>query len=267
METRELTNEEYHSTPGYLNSSLLKAFSKSVAHGKAYINKEFKTTPAMEFGTLWHSVMEGKTFKLFNPPINYKTDEAYDKTSKVYLDAWHYQSRNCNLIAKDDFEKIQAMQANFEKDYSLLQKGITAREVSIFAEVGEIHDEFGFKIRLDAMSDAHSFLIDYKTTSVDDLTKIKYDFAKYDYDLQMYLYKLVADTFYSKDFEFIFIFTQTVSPYESLAITAENMLNSGFVKFKKGIENYKKYLNNESPATAQRFSCNNNLNIINLEDL
>ena len=265
-------SKEYFEKTEYLSSSVLKEFYKSVGHGKAYLAKKKEPTPQMQFGTLWHALMEGKELLSFDAPINPKTGEPYGVTSQKYQDAYiNFQAGNpeATICSTSEMEKLQLMKANLMRDYAQIINLKGNHEKAIYIEQSQSFCEHPVKCLVDKLCIEQGIMFDWKTTSETDLSKVKWDFYKYGYDLQMFHYLKCVEALLPYDsFEFYFVFTQTVEPYESIVINAMSAYSSGEQKHNIAIYNYNEYLKGNHPPVASNFGGNKeNFYIVNLENL
>ena len=261
----KLNNEDYHNDREYLSSSILKAYAISYRKGKAYEEKEHTQTPAMLLGSEWHSLMEGKKLVNFEAPVNPSTGKEYGATSAIYLNAKEKVKQNLkeNEILTDNNQILSQMYLNLISDYEWINKGKIKNEVSYFDNNCEVFP-FKTKCRADRIIEngENIAIIDFKTTSLVDLNPrtIKREFYKWHIDIQLYIYHKLIKHMYGEDanVDFIFMFTQTVEPFESLAVRAWDLYEIGEENFNKAVIN----LNKKDGHLYENFE--NNYGIINL---
>lgn len=153
--------DAYHATDA-VSASLLKQIAKSPAHAKAYLQQQQEPTPAMLFGTAFHTcVLESERFD-----NEYAVFEGDKRTKDGKATYERLVSEGKTIISASDYATITAM-ASAIGDHpaaSKLVRGDGKTEVSMFWD----DDETGLacKCRPDIwlMRGAGSVIVDLKTT-------------------------------------------------------------------------------------------------------
>ena len=103
-----ITNEEYHGHKSSLSHSGLIKILKTPAHYQAYLNGEKKQTPAMAFGSAFHTaVLEPSVFEseyIVAPNVDKRT-----KAGKVQWEEFKEMANGKKLIDESDREKLMRM--------------------------------------------------------------------------------------------------------------------------------------------------------------
>lgn len=105
-----IENEAYHAGPG-VSKSQLDLLTKSPAHYIAGIAKKKDPTPAMVFGTLFHSfILEPETTKIVvAPAINKRTN-----AGKAELAEFEASNAGSWIVDQDEHDKLVGMKAAIE---------------------------------------------------------------------------------------------------------------------------------------------------------
>lgn len=244
-----LSNEDYHRGDGYrdyLSSTQLKAYAKSPKFAKFMLDNPQEETDAMRFGTLFHDLMAyasqidnalraydkwREDIAVFEPPENEKTGKPYGITTNAYKDAYEkfLQSNIGKTIASAEEVKlignmfvslIYNCGSTPEQVRKLLKWG--KPEVSIFYET---EDGIKIKIRPDLLTPKK--IVDWKTTTLDDLTEesINRAILRYDYHISAAMYQYVAKQVLGKWLDFYLVFVQKQEPYDCVMV---DMANYGY---------------------------------------
>jgi hypothetical protein len=269
-----LSNDEYHKGEKYIDywsSSNLKHYLRTPR--EAIFQKyhaEKKQSDALDFGTLLHDYLESKhvtgkpfDYKVFTPPTNPKTGEAYGKSTKAYQSALS-EIENPILekdmkIIEDIWKMIKQSHYRWYFEKVILKNGIA--EPSFFVEAG-VHK---YKYRADVLTD--KVIFDYKTTTKTNWTidKMNWVIRDYGYDISaaMYQYYEYERTGIWKPFHIIWIMKEP--PYDILIQDissfcyesfngAEPIVNSGALTFQKLKEQHELcQVSNQWPGIANQF--------------
>lgn len=242
-----LNNEEYHHGDGfkeYLSSSQLKAYAKSPKYAKYILDNPQDETEAMRFGSLFHTAMQlyqqygsidafYDAVAIFRPPVNPKTEQPYGATTKAYAEAY------AQFIAENE-GKVVASLAEVQQIDDMV--GVLVRpeiggataiqvtkllkwgksEVSIFHET---EDGVKIKIRPDLLTSKK--IVDWKTTTLDDLTEesINRAILRYGYHISAAMYQYVYHAVTDKWLDFYLVFVQKQEPYDCIMV---DMANYGY---------------------------------------
>ena len=254
---KDMSNEDYHSDKHYFSSSQLKEALNSPAHFKYYVmdkNSKKKSTPAMDRGTLVHTIV-------LEP---YKFDYEYrihagDLTPTGLIPAASQRAHDkeypgIKLITQDDYDFAKRARDNFEQypiaNELLFDKGCEY-EPSYF-----IHcEQTGLRLRVrpDCINIEKRYIVDLKTTRC----KSKIEFAKdanynFHYDLSAYMYVMAIyqATGVLCDFYWATVGTEDMCPTSIYKVSFDTM-ERGKGKFFKAIENIKTALTLPEQYRAQ----------------
>lgn len=271
LTVKGLPNEEYHRGEKYkdfLSSSELKYYliSPAYAHDKI-INQTEEDSPALRFGTLYHSAMEymsekGNTLDgwqhdclaVFTPPVNPKTQEPFGKLTKNYKQAFEEFSADKSNIGKiivaspEDLNDVLAM-----VNTALHKLGDTSTLLRRFLSWGEaevshfvFYEGLGFKYRPDLETPRK--IIDWKTCSSADLkeSSINRIIDTYGYGISAAFYQFFEHERSGVWKDFYWVFQSKERPYDAVIASAENWAYSvddeGLVSMGVGAQEFKKLL-------------------------
>lgn len=237
-----LSNEDYHHSPQYseyLSSSQLKWYMKSPRHYKYMLDHPQEETESMRFGSVFHSCMAGlaqgssvsdmlDSIAVFEPPLNKTTNKPYGANTAAYRDAYNdfvEKTQGSLIVTPEDKETLTAMLTSLmhncdttsEQVGRMLKRG--KPEVSIFHETEE-----GIKIKIRPDLLTRDKIVDWKTTTLDDLTEdsINRTILKYGYHISAALYQWIAHEVFGKWYSFILVFVQKQQPYDCVMVDMAN---------------------------------------------
>ena len=240
-----IPNEQYHHGEGfeeYLSSTQLKGYAVSPKFARFMLDNPQVQTAAMHFGSLFHDCMSaiaiGKTpeealdtIVTFEPPVNEKTGQPYGATTKAYKEAYEAfcaTRPEVKPTTKEEKETVAKMLhsllndcgATSEQVRKLLKWGDP--EVSILYET---EDGIKVKARPDLLT--RGKIIDWKTTTLDDLTEesINRTILRYGYHISAAMYQWVAKQVLGEWKDFYLVFVQKQEPYDCIMV---NMVNYGY---------------------------------------
>jgi hypothetical protein len=201
-------SKEYHAVKA-LSSHQLMDLYKSPELWKHKQSHPFEATDSMDFGSLVHClILNPQDFEaefIVSPKLDKRTKEG--KAAAAEFEA----SANGRIVVSvDQLEKAQAM-----RDRVLISP--TASELLEKAQTRELpmYYEFrGHKAKMKPDAFGPDIILDYKTTS--SLDGFKYDFKKYNYDLQAAWYRRGDSVFHNsmKKKDFYIIAQETVAPFQ-----------------------------------------------------
>ena len=203
---------------GKFSYSFLKNFALSPKHALAYINREFKETPAFTFGRLFHAVMADQVnqeFIIWNdmdrPELERTMASAKNKSWKRELIEQAMDS-NRSLISMDEWAVAQQMRESVEKN------PLGRRLLKANGEVELSYENDIFQGRADKVIHDQKLIIDWKSTMRLNPDYITYDIQKYHYDSQAAIYnKIIGDSNYSV----LLVFIEKSEPYDLLPVLIE----------------------------------------------
>ena len=168
---RDLSNEEYHGSFGWSSSQLKTLIEKTPAHLLSGLSTHKEPTANMALGTAVHSlVLEPATFA-----EEFAVSQKFDKRTKIgKAQAAEFEAANAGKILIDEvaLDKAQAMACSVLSDpyaSAILEGAVPESSVYWWYNTTDADDDTKFKtllkVRPDALSPAHSLVIDLKTTA------------------------------------------------------------------------------------------------------
>ena len=297
-----LSNERYHhgeEERKYLSSSSLKVYLKSPKAAKfALDNPTEEKSDALRFGSLFHDLMaccaehydNGTAaiqtwldgIAVFTPPKDEKTGQPYGTTTKAYKEAYEafLQANEGKTIAsQEEVDTVLKMNQSLLIDCGAtseqvckLLKWAKATEVSYFYKT---EDGIKLKVRPDLLT--RDKLIDWKSTSLDDLTEesIAKAIIKYGYHISLSMYQFVIHEIENKWYTPILIFVQKSEPHDCLMVDISEWCytyypDEDFVKPGVGAMEFQRLLklhtecvkNNEWPGAENTIEADGNTRIM-----
>lgn len=244
----DLSNDEYHHSEkykDYISSSQLKIYSKSPKAAKYAMEHPTDTVnPALKFGSLFHDMMAyfvqrkyspesiadyNKSLTVFTAPVNPRTENTYGTTTKQYKEALEAHlsalSDTASLVTDSDFALLSQMRtAIFESDSATSEQvkmlvNWGRPEVSIFYTT---EDGVKLKIRPDLLT--KNKIVDWKTTTLDDLTEdsLNRTILQYGYHISAAMYQYVCKQVFDKWMPFYLVFVQKQAPFDSIMVDMSN---------------------------------------------
>ena len=204
-----LPAEEYHSRPEISLHQLLE-YSKSPAHGEYKRLNPITPTPAMKFGSAFHSYVLDGTVSFFSqyaikPKVDGRTTEGKSALRKFYS-----ENEGKVDITEDDFRTIKEMTMTLDGE---LRHGRIIDFDKGDNEVSLILENEGVEVRSRIDSIQNGFLADLKTTDSahpDDFTKSIINFRYY---VQAAFYLDNAAICGIKADDFYFVAIEKTPPY------------------------------------------------------
>jgi len=231
LNTKQDTNEEYHSHKSISASGLKTIYKKSVKH---YLTAKFTESPAMALGTAVHTIMlEGQ--KQFDQ--DYYLMPKYDGRTKEgkQIKAKHEKLAGDRKQLRDtDMDIISGIMYNF-KQHDLAQKYCTGTvELSHYGTVNDI----AIRVRPDVFGD--NWIGDVKTCQDNSPLAFRRDLYKYAYHLQGVFYSDMLG-FPAENFRFITVETNYPYSVEVYAMD-EDMIKLGRQAYNMALNDWKFYL-------------------------
>lgn len=230
---RDITNEDYRSSKAYSRSDLFK-LSKSPAHFKWALDNPEPATPALMFGTAFHSfVLEPQKFDdeyIIVPKIDKRTKEGKVLMAQI-------EASGKIPLAEETAEQIKAMAASvMSNKYAAALISGGEHEQSYYWTDEQTGIEL--KCRPDCRTDlkSTSVIVDLKTTENADTESFVRSCIKYGYDLQAAMYKAGVEACEGKPHKFIFVAVEKSPPYACNVLEADEFL------IKKGRQDMQEYL-------------------------
>lgn len=297
-----LSNEAYHNQPpysDYLSSSQLKKLEVSPKAFRYALDNPEPQTDAMRLGSLFHDLMACSAehydngtkaiaewlrgIAVFEPPVNEKTGQPYGTATKAYKEAYEafLRANEGKTIATDEeLSQVQKMHqavlldcgATSEQVRKLLKWG--KPEVSIFYET---EDGIKLKVRPDLLT--KSKIIDWKTTTIEDLTEesINRTILRYGYHISCAMYQWVTFKALGKWLDFYLIFIQKQEPHDCIMVNMKwygyqyipdvDMVvpGPGAIEFQRLLDLYKKCKQNDEWPGAESFINGDRYRIMEIE--
>lgn len=191
----DLDSREYHADKSRLNASSIKIILRSPSHYKTSLSAESKSTPEMEFGTLYHTCTL--------------------EPEKVQED--------CNRLSKKAVEKLPEAQAMAlatlnTKLGSMIKEGKGEAEITIhWDEQFDLDGELVIvkcKARLDyTIIGNNVIIIDLKSTKDASESEFSKSIENFQYHISAFWYKRAVYAWLGRDSVFAYIACEKVDPY------------------------------------------------------
>lgn len=229
-----IDNKTYRNSEG-ISSTDLKKMTKSPAHFRYWKDNPQEDTHDLLFGRAVHKYVLEKDdfFKEFAvaPNVDRRT-----KAGKEQFALFEVENEGKDIITQDDFDKIKAM---YDALYAtpFVERLLSGeKELSFFVE--DEKTGLTVKCRPDCLSEIGdtNILIDYKSTKDASSDAFMKDAIKLNYDLQMAMYKEIAEKKLGKKYAVIFIAQEKTAPY------LVNILEANEYFLKSGADMYHTYL-------------------------
>jgi exodeoxyribonuclease VIII len=234
MDGIRISNKEYRNRDG-VSSTDLKKMTKSPAHFRYWKDNPQEDTHDLLFGRAVHKyVLEKDDFFTefaVAPNVDRRT-----KAGKEQFALFEVENEGKDIITQDDFDKIKAM---YDALYAtpFVERLLSGeKELSFFME--DEKTGLTVKCRPDCLSEIGdtNILIDYKSTKDASSDAFMKDAIKLNYDLQMAMYKEIAEKNLGKKYAVIFIAQEKTAPY------LVNILEANEYFLKSGADMYHTYL-------------------------
>lgn len=234
-----ITNAEYRGREG-ISSSELKKLMKSPLHYRHWKDNPQEDTPALLFGRAAHKyVLE--TYDFFT---EFAVAPVCDRRTKEDKETWAKfleESEGKDVITEEQFKQIEDMRtAAYATPFvsKLLMNG--EKELSFW---GTDEDTgLTIKVRPDCITEMNGqhILIDFKTCADADNMKFCRDSIKFNYDLQLAMYRDVLRQNTGHDYTVVIIAQEKTPPYATNVFQlSENYLQSGEELYKQMLKVYK----------------------------
>jgi len=224
---KDLTNEQYHGSFGTSSSSLKKLVKQTPAHLAYSQAHPMGSTDAMALGTAVHTLIlepeKAKSEILVMPDINRRTNAGREE----YENFMRFADGK-TVLTPDQFEAATAMAESVLTDpYASILLEDTVRESSVYwwYKCMDADDDTDYKemlkVRPDAISRAHSVIMDVKTCRDASLTTFSRDIHSMNYHLSAAMYlegvnqnqELLDELGHLAYSNFIFICVENTAPY------------------------------------------------------
>ena len=235
----KISNAEYRQREG-ISSSDLKKIAKSPAHYRYWKDHPQEDTPALLFGRAAHKyVLE--TYDFYN---EFAVAPVCDRRTKDGKEIWNKfleESMGKDVITEEQFKQIEEMRtAAYATPFvsKLLMNG--EKELSFWG----VDEETGLtiKVRPDCITELNGqhILIDFKTCSDAENMKFCRDSIKFNYDLQLAMYRDVLRQNTGHDYTVVIIAQEKTPPYVTNVFQlSENYLKTGEEVYKEMLKVYK----------------------------
>ena len=228
-----ISNEKYRANKAYSRSDLFH-MSKSPAHFKYALENPEPETPALLFGTAFHTyVLEREKFDrdyIVVPKVDGRTKEG-----KALLAQVNESGRV--MLSEEQFEQIKRMtESVMSNKYAAALINNGEHEQSYFWT--DSKTGIDLKCRPDCRTDLKnvSVIVDLKTTENADTDSFTRSCIKYGYDLQAAMYKQGIELCEGKPHKFVFVAVEKNPPYACNVLEADEFL------IKKGSQDMNDYL-------------------------
>lgn len=248
----DMSNEDYHGSPGISKSSL-DMVNKSINHllNRQEVRKE---TPQMVLGTAVHAaILEPNLW-----PDGFVRGPDADMRTKEWKDARSALPAGVKLMKPADYDKVEqmAVAALSHPDpvigYIKNMQGIA--EGSLFQR----HPQTGLliKCRPDFLSPEHKVIVDVKTTK----NASPEDFAKscgqFRYDVQAAMYTDMVTREFGGEWKFVFIAVENQPPFNvGVYVLSPQDLDFGSVIYNQDIAKYAQWYDGYETNTGYQEEC------------
>lgn len=230
---KQMSAEDYRNNEAFSRSQLFK-LSKSPAHFKYALENPEVETPALAFGTAFHSyVLEKDKFDneyIVAPKLDRRTKEGKALAAQI-------EASGKIPISEDTFAQIQAMaESVMSNKYAAALLNGGEHEKSYFWT--DKLTGLELKCRPDCRTDLRStsVIVDLKTTENADTDSFMHSCIKYGYDLQAAMYTQGVSEIEGKPHRFVFIAVEKTPPYACNVLEADNFI------IQKGTKDLNDYL-------------------------
>lgn len=243
-----LPNSEYHFSEkyrDYLSSSQIKAYLSSPKAARlAMLHPAEESTPAMEFGSLYHSAMQflasckdmdadeaadlwRKGLAVFTPPENPKTGQPYGTATKAYAEA-HTQflaeNEGKTVADAESAAKVREMVAALTDEGT--STGRMVRQLLQWGEAETSHfcEYNGAKYKWRPDLETRRKIIDWKTVSATELREdtVNRIIDTYGYAISAAFYQFFTHERTGQWKDFYWVFQSKEPPYDAVVVSAEN---------------------------------------------
>lgn len=255
----DLTNKDYHADKSYLSSSNIKELliSPRFYYYKNFVEKEKPSTPALAFGTMYHSYMESYintgSEDLFLSQYcdisenssfrNPKTGEIYGSSTKLFTEACTAANINPdNIITAEKLKQLREMKAVIWDcmELRVILHGSQAELSLIMQDFNGVPAKSRFDIF--KKTDKVIFIGDWKTCSqgVPIEEEAKKQIAEYKYHISAAWYADMCQQYFDLPVEFFWVFQEKEPPYDfDFYFASENQISTGETEYKQAIEMFK----------------------------
>ncbi len=261
VELREITNKEYQSDEDYERCTGLKLAYKSMFQYYEYKKGLTKDTPALSFGRLYHTVLEGQDkfsseFAVIDKLARPEPDKTMaSKMNKEWLEVitLRAEADGKQVCTMEDYEKAVKMRdvlnlfvaknesnEKFSVFNNIVETGVS--EMSLFCD-----DYLGVKVKCRSDLTLPYMLVDYKSVADASQHKIELEMLKWGWDIQVALYSDLHWMFQSKTNDipesirmpFYLTCQEKKEPYDFNFYNASDFYYTGKVRLLKAIANIK----------------------------
>ncbi len=240
-----LSSEQYHHAEpysGYLSSTQLKMYRRSPAAFRHAMDEPPQPkTDALRFGSLFHSLMECAAeysgqdalnswtddIAVFEPPVNPRTGEPYGAATKAYAEAYSdFVAGNATRTIATAAER----DAVLGMGRSLLGgDSDTSRQVLRMlgwgrSEVSHFIERDGMKLKCRPDLETKKKIIDWKTTSEEDLTEESVNrlILRYGYHISAAMYQDIVHEVTGVWKPFYLVIVSKSAPYDCIMVDMAN---------------------------------------------
>ena len=233
-----MTNKEYRMSEG-ISSTELKKIAKSPQHYKYWKENPQEDTPALLLGRAAHKyVLE--TYDFYNEFAVAPVCDRRTKEGKATWEQFVIESEGKDIITQEQFEQIDAMRTSAYATPFVSKLLSGEKELSFWG----VDEETGLKLKVrpDCITDwnGRHILIDFKTCADADNMKFCRDSIKFNYDLQLAMYRDVLKQNTGHDYTVVIIAQEKTAPYVTNVFQlSENYLQTGQEMYKEMLRIYK----------------------------
>lgn len=248
LEMLDISAEAYHASDAIGHSSLVRIM-RSPAHFHHYRDNPHESTPALEFGTAFHSaILEPALFREIYasaPKFDRRTTEG-----KANAAQWEIDNLGKRMLTVDQMETLQLMQASVAQHKTAsryMRKGLV--EKSFFwtdVETGieckfrpdfMMLDQDGKLIETASQLDRVEAIIDTKSCLSAEKEAFARSIVKFGYDLQAAFYSDPLSSFLGREIPFYFLAVETTAPHCcALYRAGPRTIEIGRTKYRAGLQ-------------------------------
>lgn len=209
----QINERDYRNAHG-LNKSLLVKFMKSPRHYLAALNEKHEPTDSMRMGTALHAMLFRD-----DPKKHFAVKKKMDGRTadgKKYNAEFEASAGDKTVLTEEQHETAKGMFESLMKNprFRKMHDATTHREMGIFSDYKNLEHSCRIKGMLDGYNEHDGIVYDVKSTQDAHMSSFKWDFKKYQYDIQQVHYtRLVMDAGLPFK-EFMFVAVENKPPYE-----------------------------------------------------
>lgn len=235
----------------YESFSSLSKILISVAEYWHHKNTPFKGNSSTQLGTAIHHFLQKNHHFVTANPFEKRSKDGKEKSAAFEEEFKKEHGRDGVILTKSQYNNA----------FEIFMKAMDNKKVREFLDACEFekeiwlsaHESFNLKGYLDCINVAEGKIGEIKTCSyVSSLSEFRDLAYNRNYDMQAFLYKLMAETLYGKSFDHYFIVCTTREPYQVFFFkSSADFLKSGEEKLYKAIKLYDTHIIQNIPVQTE----------------